>query len=172
MAYDSQGRLLYAFGGVGSMDGYFRRPVAIDHMGHDLLVLDNLDCSITVFTPTVYGSLIFQAIEEFQNGKYNDSGETWEKVLSYNGNYDLAYIGIGRALLRQERYREAMDYFSTKWDFDNYSKAFKQYRKQWVEEHIFLLVAAFVLVLCVPLGIGRVKAIKHEIDIADIFRYR
>ena len=169
-AYDSQGRLLYAFGGMGNMDGYFRRPVAIEHMGHDLLVLDTLDCSITVFTPTVYGSLIYQAIEEFQNGKYNDSGETWEKVLSYNGNYDLAYIGIGRSLLRQERYREAMDYFSTKWDFDNYSKAFKQYRKQWVEEHIFLLMAAFVLVLCVPLGIGKLKAIKHEIDIADIFR--
>lgn len=28
-----------------------------------------------------------------------------------NGNYDRAYIGIGRSLLRQEEYEEALDYF-------------------------------------------------------------
>ena len=87
-----------------------------------------------------------------------------------NGNFDLAYIGIGRSLLRQERYQEAMEYFTLKWDGDNYSKAFKQDRKEWVEEHILWLIAGFFLVLCVPLAIGKVKAIKHEIDIADIFR--
>lgn len=169
-SYDSQGRLLYAFGGNGNMDGYFRRPVALDHMGRDLLVLDSLDRSLTVFVPTQYGELIFEAIDQFQTGKYNESGETWKEVLSYNGNYDLAYIGIGRSLLRQEKYEEAMEYFDLKWDFANYSKAFKQYRKQWVEEHILWLIAGFFLILCVPLIIGKLKAIKHEIDIADIFR--
>lgn len=171
-AYDSQGRLLYAFGGVGNADGYFRRPVALDHMGRDLLVLDSLDCSLTMFVPTRYGELIFEAIDQFQAGQYDRSGEIWQEVLSYNGNYDLAYIGIGRALLRQEKYKEAMEYFDLKWDWENYSKAFKQYRKGWVEEHILLLIGAFFLVLCVPLAIGKVKAIKWEIDTADIFRYR
>ncbi len=170
-SYDSQGRLLYAFGGIGNMDGYFRRPAALDHMGRDLLVLDSLDASVTLFVPTQYGGLIFDAIDQFQSGQYYESGQTWEEVLSRNGNYDLAYIGIGRSLLRQERYQEAMKYFSLKWDTDNYSKAFKQYRKEWVEDHILLLIGVFFLVLCVPLIIGRVKAVKHEIDIADIFRY-
>ena len=169
-AYDNQGRMLYAFGGNGNMDGYFRRPTALDHMGRDLLVLDSLDCSLTVFVPTRYGELIFEAIDQFQSGQYDVSGETWKEVLTYNGNYDLAYIGIGRSLLRQERYEEAMEYFDLKWDFDNYSKAFKQYRKQWVEDHIILLIAGFFLILCVPLAIGKLKAIRHEIDIADIFR--
>lgn len=169
-AYDSQGRMLYAFGGNGNLDGYFRQPVALDHMGRDLLVLDATDCSITLFTPTEFGRLVFDAIDQFQTGNYNKSGETWEEVLKLNGNYDLAYIGIGRSLLRQERYGEAMKYFSLKLDVENYSSAFKQYRKEWVENHIILIIAGLFLVLCVPLGIGKVKAIKHEIDVADIFR--
>lgn len=171
-SYDSQGRLLYAFGGMGNMDGYFRRPVALDHMGWDLLVLDSLDCSLTLFVPTRFGNLIYDAMEQFQAGKYDESGKTWEEVLSYNGNYDLAYIGIGRSLLRQERYKEAMEYFELKWDQVNYSQAFKQYRKEWVEEHILLLIIIFFLVLCVPLAIGKIRRIKYEIDTADIFRYQ
>ncbi len=169
-AYDDQGRLLFAFGGNGNVDGYFKQPTAIEHMGHDLLVLDALDASVTLFTPTEFGSLIYQAIEQFQAGEYYTSGETWKKVMVLNGNYDLAYIGIGRSLLRQEKYREAMDYFELKYDDDNYSKAFKQYRKQWVEENILWIFLAVFLVLCVPLIIGKIKKIKHDIDTADIFK--
>ena len=91
--------------------------------------------------------------------------------MSLNGNYDLAYIGIGRSLLRQERYKEAMRYFELKYDEENYSKAFKQYRKIWVEEHIGWIVAAVLLLFLVPLGIGRIRKVKHEIDTADIFVY-
>lgn len=169
-AYDDQGKLLYAFGGNGNMDGYFKSPAALDHMGRDLLVLDSQDCSITLFTPTQFGSLIFQAIEQFRDGEYSASGESWQQVLDQNGNYDLAYIGIGRSLMRQERYREAMEYFKLKLDEDNYSRAFKQYRKEWVESHIGLLLGAAFLLLCVPSGIGRMRRIKLEIDTADIFK--
>lgn len=169
-AYNDQGILLWAFGSNGNIDGYFKAPVAIEHMGHDLFVLDSQDCSITVFTPTMFGSLVFQAIEQFQAGEYEESGITWQKVMDLNGNYDLAYIGIGRALLRQEKYHEAMEYFELKWDGENYSRAFKQYRKQWVEEHIVLIFLAVFLVLCLPLIIGKIKKIKHEIDTADIFK--
>ena len=152
------------------MDGYFKQPAALDHMGHDLLVLDSLDNSLTLFTPTEYGNTIYNAIEQFQNGDYEESGDSWQAVMDMNGNYDLAYIGIGRSLLRQERYREAMDYFRLKLDDDNYSKAFKQYRKEWVEDHIVLIFAGVFLVLCVPLAIGKLKEIKREIDHADIFQ--
>lgn len=168
-AYDDQGRLLFAFGGSGNMDGYFKTPSAIDHMGYDLLVLDQLDASLTLFTPTEYGSLIYQAIDQFQDGEYEASGESWQKVLNLNGNYDLAYIGIGRSLLRQERYREAMDYFELKMDDENYSKAFKQYRKEWVEENIVWIIVLLAAVFVVPMTVGKIRKIKHEIDTADIF---
>ncbi len=169
-AYDDQGRMLYCFGGNGNMDGYFKRPAALEHMGHDLLVLDSLDNSLTLFTPTEYGKLIFDAIEQFQNGDYDASGASWQAVMDMNGNYDLAYIGIGRSLLGQEKYEEATKYFELKYDADNYSKAFKQYRKEWVEENIAIIFILVVFVLCVPLLIGKLKALKWEIDHADIFQ--
>ena len=169
-AYDDQGNLLFAFGGSGNMDGYFRTPSALEHMGYDLLVLDQLDCSITLFTPTEYGSLVYQAMDYFKEGKYEESEAAWQRVISLNGNYDLAYIGVGRALLRQQRYREAMDYFKLKWDADNYSKAFQYYRKEWVEENITWIVVCLAVVIIIPLVVGRIKKIKWEIDTADIFR--
>lgn len=171
-AYDDQGRMLYAFGGKGNVDGYFKQVVGIDHMEHDLIVLDSMDCSITVFTPTKYGSQIFNAIEQFQDGQYTESGETWQSVLDMNGNYDLAYIGIGRSLLRQKEYKESLEYFELKLDGDNYSKAFKQYRKEWVEEHIAVIILIVFALLCVPLIIGRIRRIKFEIDTSDVFKLK
>lgn len=169
-AYDDQGRMLFAFGGNGNMDGYFRLPSAIEHMGYDLLVLDEQDNSLTIFTPTEFGKHIYQAIDQFQAGNYTEASESWQKVMELNGNYDLAYIGIGQSLLRQEKYKEAMEYFKLKWDDENYSKAFKQYRKEWVEEHIGAIFILVFAVLIIPLLIGKMKAIKREIDMADIFK--
>lgn len=167
--YDDQGKTVFCFGGNGNMDGYFRQPAAIEHMGHDLLVLDSLDCSVTLFTPTEFGKLIYSAIEDFDEGNYEASGESWKKVMELDGNYDLAYIGIGRSLLRQKKYKEAMDYFELKYDDENYSKAYKQYRKEWVEENIVLIVIVILAAFLIPLSIGRIKKIKREIDTADIF---
>ena len=170
--YDDQGKMVFTFGGIGNMDGYFKNnaPSAIEHMGYDLLVLDSKDCSLTVFSPTEFGNLVYEAMDQFDQGDYDACGQTWQDVITLNGNYDLAYIGYGRALLRQERYREAMDYFELKYDDENYSKAYKQYRKEWVEDHIGIIVAVILAIFLIPMIIGKVKAIKHEIDIADIFK--
>ena len=168
--YDDQGHLVCVFGGVGNMDGYFNSAISIDHMGKDLFVLDERDGAITIFTTTEYGDLIYSAVDQFDLGEYDASEKSWRQVMELNGNYDLAYIGIGRSLLRQKKYKEAMEYFELKHDADNYSKAFKQYRKQWVEEHIVLIVIIVLALFLIPMGIGRLKFIKHEIDTADIFQ--
>lgn len=162
--YDDQGHMLYAFGGNGNKDGYFRSPSSIEHMGKDILVLDSLDGQITVFTPTKFGLSIFDALDAYSRGEYDLSADMWNEVLKYNGNYDLAYIGIGRALLRQGDYEGAMKYFETKYDEKNYAKAFQLYRKDWVEEHIGVIFIVFFLILIIPLGIGRLKRVRKEVE--------
>ena len=165
--YDSQGNLLYAFGSLGNRLGYFQRPVAIDHMGYDLLVLDAQSGGVTRFELTQFGLLINKALAEYERGNYDESADYWREVLMQNGNYDLAYIGIGRSLLRQERYEEAMNYFEVKYDDDNYSKAFLLYRKQWVEENIFwivVLVVALIVVSKIGDVIRKIKRIS-EVDV-------
>ena len=168
--YDDQGRLVFVFGGNGNMDGYFRRPVSIEHMGNDLIVLDQLDNAITLFIPTEFGSLIFQAMDQFDHGLYDEAQETWELVKTLDGNYTLAYIGIGRSLLRKGQYKEAMDYFELKYDDENYSRAYAQYRKEWIKNYIGWIIAILLVIILVPLGIGKIRSIRREIDTADIFR--
>jgi tetratricopeptide (TPR) repeat protein len=134
------------------------------------MVLDSLDCAITLFIPTEFGELIYDAIEQFDDGNYEASGASWERVKALDGNYDLAYIGIGRALLRQERYEEAMEYFELKYDDENYSKAYKQYRKEWVQDNIVIIVIVILAIFLIPMGIGKIRSVKKEIDTADIFK--
>lgn len=163
-AYDNQGRLLFAFGGRGNIDGFFRKPAAIEHIGKDIFVLDTLNSSITVFTPTEFGKLIYDATEQFTSGEYDASAESWRKVLEYNGNYDLAYIGLSKACLRQKKYKEAMDYAKVKRDRRNYSKAFKYYRKEWIEKNIRWMFGLVVAAIVVGLVVKIVKNIKRELD--------
>jgi len=162
--YDRQGNMLWAFGGVGNAIGFFNKPVAIDHMGHDLIVLDYQASALTVFTPTNYGELIYKASSEYDQGMYNESAETWLDVLKQNGNYDLAYIGIGRAELQKGNYKEACDYFRMARDVDNYSEAFRYYRSELVESNIGWIFAVLAVVLVVPAVVNRIKKIKWEVD--------
>lgn len=162
--YNNQGYLLYAFGGMGNIDGYFRSPVSIEHIGKDLFVLDSMNASITVFTPTQYGNLIYEATELYAEGKYDESSDVWAKVLALNGNYDLAYIGLGKSCFRQNRFGEAMDYFRLKRSKRNYSKAFKYYRKEWIEANISWVLTLVVILILIPFIVKRVKAFKRELN--------
>ena len=162
--YDSQGIMLWAFGTKGNSEGAFLSAVSIEHMGRDLLCLDENEASITVFTPTEYGNLIYQANDEYLRGDYDGSAETWRQVLKLNANYNSAFIGIGRTLMRQEQYEEAMDYFKMSHDRENYGRAYRYYRKELVEKNIGWVVAALACLLIVPLVIRKVKKTKAEVE--------
>lgn len=161
--YDYQGNLLYAFGGIGNKLGYFQGVTSIEHMGTDLFVLDGKNGSITTFTLTEYGQLINKAIETYVNGYYQESGDYWREVQALNGNFELAAEGIGRAYIQSGDYELAMEYFERTWDDDNYSKAFKLYRKDWIEDNIGP-VLTFLIILVIVLSVWNVlKKIKGGI---------
>jgi DNA-binding beta-propeller fold protein YncE len=161
--YDSQGVMLWAFGTKGNADGAFNRPTALDHIGYDLLVLDGLKNSVTVFTPTEYGQLIYDATDTYLDGDYDRSAELWQEVMKLNANYPLAFRGLGRSMLRQEKYLEAMDYFERAHDRDDYGRAFKQYRKIWIEKNVLWVVLILAVLLLIPLILGRIKKMRWEV---------
>lgn len=162
--YDSQGVMLWAFGTTGSSEGAFNSAVSIEHMGHDLFVLDQNGGCITAFTPTEYGNLIYDATDAYLTGDYDGSALIWEDVLKLNANYNLAFIGIGRSLMRQEKYEEAMDYFKMAYDRDNYGRAFRFYRKVWVEENVGWIIALLAAVLIIPLVLRMFKKMRMEVE--------
>ena len=62
------------------------------------------------------------------------------------------------------------DLLEVKYDDENYSKAFKQYRKEWVEDHIVWIIVGILVLFLVPMGIGKIRALKHEIDTDEYFQ--
>ena len=162
--YDPQGIMLWSFGTTGvNAEGVFTRANSIEHMGTDLLVLDELDCSVTVFSPTEYGNLIYQASEQYLRGDYDGSAETWEKVLQLNANYNLAFIGIGRSKMRAEEYEEAMALFKMAHDRDNYGRAFRYYRKIWVEKNILWVVLIIAVLVVFSFVRKTIRKVKWEV---------
>jgi len=163
--YDFQGNLLYAFGGVGNREGSFLQPVALDRMGESLYALDSRSGSLTRFDLTGYGALINEALDEYKAGRYESSALVWEEVLKMNGNYDLAYIGIGRAALRQSEFQKAMKYYKLKHYREGYGKAFQLYRKQWMEENLWWILLIIGLAIFLPLIIRfSIKTVKEILE--------
>ena len=65
--------------------------------------------------------------------------------------------------MRQNDYEGAMEYFKMAHDRQNYGRAFKLYRKEWIEKNILWLFLGLAVVLVVPLTLGRRKKMKWEV---------
>lgn len=135
-AYDSDGNLLFVFGGIsGDQVGTFKIPTAITLDHENIVVADGEMGRITIFEPTQYAQLVKEGAYNYQVGNYEKSIEAWQNVLKYNSNFDLAYHKIGKIFYRQEKYKEAMRYFTLAYDKESYSTAHFADRKEWLREN-------------------------------------
>ena len=144
--YSSDGELIYAFSAEGYQAGNSKTPVSITYRGTELLLLDQANNTITVYQPTKYGQLIDQAYESYKRYDYEESKGYWEQVLKENANFDIAYDGIGNALMQQEKYQEAQEYFRYSNNKDRFSTAWTENRASTIENYL-LVIAAVVIVL-------------------------
>lgn len=128
--YDDDGNLLYIFGGLGNQMGTFTRPVALAYHGQEIMVVDGTSNTITVFEPTEFGLSINEATRHQYVGNYEEAASYWKRVNELDTNYDLAYVGIGKALYRDKNYKDACYYFKLGNQKDYYGKAYQKYRKE------------------------------------------
>ena len=163
-AYDSQGNMLYAFGGIGTREGYFTTPAALEHHGKDLVVLDSYNGLVTVMKHTAFGDLVSRAVDAYNIGDYDTSKGYWEEVLRYNGSYEMAYSGIGKVLLRNGDYEEALEYLKYAKNYYYYSKAWKLYRKDWIENNIVYIMTAIILAVAVSLLWKLIVKIREKVE--------
>ncbi|MBR3844834.1 MAG: hypothetical protein IKM39_04935, partial [Clostridia bacterium] len=153
--YSSDGELIYAFRANGYQAGNSKTPVSITYRGSDLLLLDQETGTITVFEPTEYGTLIDQAYASYKKYDYEESKGYWEKVLDENANFDIAYDGIGNALMQQERYREAQEYFRYSNNKDRFSTAWTENRASTIENYLLVIaLIAIVVIFLLVKGFG------------------
>ncbi len=152
--YDYDGNLLFIFGDIGDTAGTFRGATAIERKDDKILVLDNLSGYITVFTLSDYGRLIIDAENAYYSGNYEESERLWKEVLKKNSNLEIGYAGLSKVYLRQDRYKEALEYAKLGKTKFYYSKAFQYYREQVVKANIYWGLAV-VLVLAVLIALFR-----------------
>lgn len=131
--YDQSGNLLTVFGGPGLSAGYFQKAASIvsGDQGY-LYVLDSGRGDIQVFRPTELTRMIHQASFEYFNGDYNVAASLWREISQRNTNFALAHSGLGKALMGQKRYAEAMQEYYYAENKTGYSVAFTEYRYLWM----------------------------------------
>lgn len=164
--YDRNGNLLFAFGDEGDQIGNGEDLVAmtyqvvtttdVDEYGNEvekktynLVLLDRTETGdkISVYHPTHYCDQIMSALHNENNHKYSAAIDDWQEVLTSNNNFDLAYIGIGKALYNQGKYDEAMEMLGTAYETDYYSKAFSEARKAIISRWMIPLIALVIILL-------------------------
>ena len=149
--YDSEGNLLYVFGGDGSIMGMNRTPRAIEAIGDSILVLDAQSGRIVFYEPTEYGQLINTAIALRYQGDEAGSVSIWQQILNMDESNELAFTGIGRAHLLAGEYVLAMDYLRRGMDIRHFSAALQRRRQTVIEANLpfvltGVLLFAFVMI--------------------------
>lgn len=145
--YDHEGNLLYIFGGLGTQDGTFQLPTAIEDIDGDLLILDATNAKVTYFKATEYGRLINEAVGLRYDGDEALAVELWRQVLLLDENNELANTGIGKAYLTAGDYESAMKYLKLGMSRDYYSVAYKRYRNAYLTEHASVFLTLLILVV-------------------------
>lgn len=145
--YDHEGNLLYIFGGLGSQEGTFTGPVAIDTIGDEILVLDATRNLINRFKATQYGSLINQAVGLRYDGDEVQAVECWREVLKLDSNFELAYVGIGKSYLAAGQNKEAMECFRIGKSRQYYSIAYKRYRNELLKENMGTILTTLIVLI-------------------------
>lgn len=145
--YTDECDLLFIFGGKGTQKGTFTSVSAVEAHNGKVYVSDSRKNSITVFKQTEFGGIVQNAIELFNEGLYDEAKEPWEEVLRRDGNYWLAYIGLGNAYLNQGDYATALDYFYRN-SRSGYNRAFKSYRIEFIRANFtWMLIIILVIIL-------------------------
>lgn len=168
--YDDSGNLLFAFGdtnntvhsalGCGTVFAGITYQV-VDGVYY-LLVLNNNTAKngyeLNVYIPTDYCNTLMTALGNQSAHNYEQAILDWKEVLTLNNNFDLAYIGIGKALFNQGKYSEAYETLQNAYETQYASKAFAEMRKDIINTWIFpILIVVIVLVILLFKFLGYAK---------------
>lgn len=158
--YDNEGNILYIFGGMGTQEGTFYSPVALEAYGEKIYVLDSYRKSITIFEPTQYGGYINEAVGLRFDGDETKAVEVWKKVLALDSNNEMAYSGIGKAYLSAGDNEKAMYYLKMGVNQEFYSIAYKRYRNEILRENMGGVLTVLLVLVVGGYAVGKIKKIR------------
>jgi len=160
--YSSNGYLISVFGAYGDQKGTFNEPKEVRYYNDKIYVLDAGKNCVIEFSPTKYVDTYKEALKLLKERKFEDSLEKWNEIVLLNSNSRYAYYGMGLVHDMKGDFKTAMDCFKLADNRTAYSNSFKEYRAEWMEENVFLIILVLVLIIAVivavVLGFKRLQA--------------
>ena len=138
--YDEECNLLFITGSKASQLGGFTSAAALESLGTSLYVVDSTKDTVTIFRETSFGAAVHKATSLYNDGYYEEALDPWYEVLSRDGNYRRANIGVASALLRKGDYKGAMKYAKRAGSPDIYNKAFEGYRAEFIKRNFTAII--------------------------------
>ncbi|MBQ2433877.1 MAG: YIP1 family protein, partial [Clostridia bacterium] len=151
--------------------GLFVNTVAIDVDKYGrIYVLDRDKALVQRFEVTDYANLVHEALALYQDGRYAESREPWEKVLTLNSMFDYAQMGLGRAYYKLEKYDDALAASRLGGDKQGYSDAYWEVRNVWLQKSIIPIIGILIaLALIKPILKRLSKSVQPFKAIAEFF---
>lgn len=148
--YDGACNPISIFGGGagrGNQMGTFESAVSLTYAHGDILVVDDIRNSVTVFEPTAYYETIRQADSLYLRGDYQKALPLWEEVHSQDKNFQLAYSGIAQGNLMNGQNETAMEYARYASSRTIYAQAFLKVRNQFISANFAWILPACILLI-------------------------
>ena len=148
--YDSNGNLLFAFGGTDTERlrlGVLVNPVAIDVSDDErIFVLDKKQNGVVVYKATEFASLVHEGISMYADGLYEQSEDIWERVRKMNTGFVMAYEALAKSSYKKQDYAQALDFYAVAGNHGGYAQAFWVARNNWLQNNLTTaIVILFVL---------------------------
>lgn len=167
--YTMSGEMIFNFGeeaGEKDVSGLFSSltTIAIDKEGN-IWGADSEKGFLQSFTPTEYATTIYRALNEYENGDYEEALEDWSYVLRLNQMSVLAHNGVAKAYYNYEEYDQAMEHFEIAGNREGYSDAFWEVRNKSLQKNLStaLIIIILLIVLKIVIGIiDKKKVIKRK----------
>lgn len=145
--YSPEGQFVTSFGGIGDQYGYVDDAAAIESVGELIYIVDAHNASINIYEPTEYVAALHDAFKHMDSADVELAVSKWDKVLDLNSNNVYAYYGKGVAYENAGEYEAAMENFKMANAKAQYSKAYKETRKDFVDANLLWIVLVIVAVL-------------------------
>lgn len=154
--YTPDGEWLFEFGSyVSNMDvaGLYSAlsTLAVDQNGY-IWTIDGIKGYLQSYAPTAYAQKVYEAIDLYDGGHYDEALLVWDEVLAMNQMSVVAHDGIGKAYMSQYEFEDAMEHFEVAGNHELYSEAFWELRNVWLQNYLpYFLIFVVVLYLAVIL---------------------
>lgn len=159
--YDNNLSQICAFGGSGSVMGTFTSPAAIEVLGDNVLVLDSVKNSLTVFEKTHYGELTTQGRLLYNSGYFKESKEIFREIITMDPNCDFAWAALGAAYYEDGDPASAKQFFEkSKTAAEKYSEVKKQIRNDWMKSHFAVIFIGIILLALIIIAATKLIAAK------------